>query len=196
MPVNKYKKRNQKVMKRRTTRVNVFKSKFVLISFVCLFAVGGIYLLLKSRAATGLTWAPPSGWQNYTRFPATGSVTGGKYTLPSDSTDYQIVLPATQTTTGIQIVGGRNIVFVHDDGSGGTKLGGVISVGSQWNTGYDNAAVVIDDGANSPVGRIVHIEGVKLTGSWLGDGFQIRAPKAIVQIENVWIDVQHGDYKC
>jgi hypothetical protein len=85
---------------------------------------------------------------------------------------------------------------VHDDGSGGTKLGGVISVGSQWNTGYDNAAVVIDDGANSPVGRIVHIEGVKLTGSWLGDGFQIRAPKAIVQIENVWIDVQHGDDKC
>ncbi len=124
-----------------------------------------------------LTWAPPSGWENYT---VLNVGAGGDFTLPN-SVDYKIV--GASTTTRINLTGGRNIVI----------FGSNVNVDAPYGdpTSTDNTGIKIG-GSSTVIGRIIHIEGVEIGGASLGDGIQAADGNAILQVENVHVVKTHG----
>jgi hypothetical protein len=88
----------------------------------------------------------------------------------NDSRDYILQMPAQKKTGPLVISGGRNIEII----------------GGYMSTNVKGPNIVIWDDANVMSGRIVHIEGLLIDGSSgvQSDGIVIKAPKAIVQIEN------------
>lgn len=141
-------------------------------------------------ASSALTWAPPSGWENYPI--VTVPATGGTVTLPSNAQDYRLV--ASQTITRSVIVrGGRNVVWV----------GGHIRI--DRNDAQNGALVaptarrglLIDDGTASGVvtGRVVFIEGIRIDGDDLSEGIDTKAPKADVILQNIGIgEIRHRGF--
>jgi hypothetical protein len=124
-----------------------------------------------------LTWAPPSGWENYTNLTSiVGS--GGQFNL-NNSIDYKLV---GYNGGGLRLNGGRNVVI----------MGSVFTVNTGWLPGGDNCGLCIGDNGTTTSGRIVHVEGSKFTGSQLGDGMQIFDGNAIVQVENDYDVLTHG----
>jgi hypothetical protein len=118
-----------------------------------------------------LTWAPP---KLDTR--KTIALNDRDDNLDLDShQDYILEMPKRKKVGHVRIDGGRNIVLI----------GG-------WSTipaGLDHQDVnfLIRDKPDTVVGRIVHIEGVKVDGSGGGssDAFHINAPRTIIQLENI-----------
>jgi hypothetical protein len=127
-------------------------------------------------ATPALTWAPPAGWQAYTTLDV-GS--GGEFDL-DNSTDYKIV--GASTTTRVRLNGGRNIVI----------MGSTVHVDSSYSSSEDNVGISISNNGTTSPGRIVHIEGVRIGGAALGDAIKLRDPNAVVQLENVYVDLAHG----
>ncbi len=128
-----------------------------------------------ASAAQPLTWAPPSGWQNYEEVVISSS--GGTINLDPDR-NYRISAP--QVIRGpVDLRGGRNIVWI----------GGHVSINDMpaYSVGTDRRGLVIRDHLNEPShqGRIVHIEGLLFDGNDLSEGIDLAAPSAIIQIQNV-----------
>jgi hypothetical protein len=118
-----------------------------------------------------LTWAPPK-----LDAPKTIALNDHDDNLDLDShQDYILEMPRRKKVGHVRITGGRNVVLI----------GG-------WSTipaGLDHQDVnfLIRDTPDTVVGRIVHIEGVRVDGSGGGssDAFQINAPRTIVQLQNI-----------
>jgi hypothetical protein len=138
---------------------------------------GGVAAPRSTTTASELTWAPPK-----LTNPVTVTVTPGHSSLKLDpGRDYTVALPRTpvELSGGVTITGGHNVVIV----------GGVIKVPSQgeapdakWRRGMY---------LKGQTGTI-HVEGVRMTGD-LSDGFNVdQREDAIVQIENVQVDLVHG----
>ncbi|MEK7571852.1 MAG: hypothetical protein AAB553_06270 [Patescibacteria group bacterium] len=131
-----------------------------------------------STSGEKLSWAPPVGYENYTK--VTVPTTGGTLNL-TNGTDYQILAP-NAITGPVTLVGGRNIVWI-----GGT-FGGRTNVPSG---SYDspNRGIRISDGSDV---RIVFLEGLWFKpGTYLSDAIQFairtnNGTTAIVQ--NVRVD--------
>ena len=123
-----------------------------------------------------LTWAPPANWQNYVTLNV-GS--GGQFNL-DNSTDYKIV--GASTSTRVRLNGGHNIVI----------MGSTIDVDSSYSSSEDNVGISISENGTTSPGRVVHIEGVRIGGAALGDAIKLKDPNAVVQLENVYVDLCHG----
>jgi hypothetical protein len=136
---------------------------------------------------SGLAWPPPR-----LTAPETVVVNATHHELVLDpARDYRVVLPTSSATVlvgGVTIVGGHNVVIV----------GGVISVPS--------SAQYPDKGPSSNTDTslarrgmylkgqtgTVHVEGVHLVGD-LSDAFNLdERDDAVVQLENVRVDLVHG----
>ena len=118
-----------------------------------------------------LSWAPPA-----LDDPITVHVpdTGGVMTLDPDR-DYRLVMPDGPVVNPLAINGGRNVVII----------GGEIAIAWQGDDARTEArrrAFFIRNATG-----VVHVEGVLMHGEDIGEGIQISAPKAIVQIQNVRI---------
>jgi hypothetical protein len=130
-----------------------------------------------------LTWAPP-GYPSYAGYVTVNVPTSGGAVHLSDSTDYRLALPPGGTTSGVEIDGGRNVVVI----------GGTVSVNSNFNPGGDDYAFKVTSDSGTVDGRIVHIEGVRARGPYLGDFLQSQEPTSfstghtIIQVENVYCD--------
>jgi hypothetical protein len=126
-----------------------------------------------------LTWAPPA-----LTSPQTVKVVPGRFSLKLDPLkDYRVVLPSTPVTLGgaVTITGGRNVVI----------MGGIISVPSRSTLPADNSRRGLY--LKGQTGTI-HIEGVHLTGD-LSDGVNLdERLGAVVQLENIKIDMVHGSH--
>ena len=124
---------------------------------------------------TGLTWAPPSGYQGFQQVRILPS--GGTLRL-DDQTDYLLQAPD-RITAPVTIRGGRNVVWI----------GGHVDIDACCAGGAtDRRAVMIMDGDNPVRDRIVHLEGLLLEGDHLAEGIDTNADLAIIQIENVRVD--------
>jgi len=134
------------------------------------------------NATTGspkLTWAPPT-----LTNPITLAVTPGHASLTLEpGLDYTVTLPRTPVDLpgGVSISGGHNVVII----------GGVIQVPAKGE-------------APAPKQRrglylkgqtgTVHVEGVRMTGD-LSEGFNLdQREGAVIQIENVQVDLVHGSH--
>ncbi|MFO0882496.1 MAG: hypothetical protein U0491_03540 [Candidatus Saccharimonadales bacterium] len=155
----------------------------ILIAVVVISVIGfvGYKILSQSKAATPLSWAPPSGYANYPVFnvPVT---TSNNTNLDGNGGDMYIKLPS-QATGPITIKNCRNAVVI----------GGQINIPA--NTGSaspDVRGIYVNNCSGT-----VHIEGVYIDGgpsSAEGDGIAINSPNAIVQVENVRINKLNGGY--
>jgi hypothetical protein len=136
---------------------------------------GGPDAAAATTTPTGLTWAPPAGYEGFTsrQIPSSGGTV-----LLDDQTDYLLRAPTT-ITGPVTIRGGRHVVWI-----GGHVDIDACCVGEATN----RRAVMIVDGANPMRGRIVHLEGLHLEGDYLAEGIDINADLAIVQIQNVRVD--------
>jgi hypothetical protein len=119
-----------------------------------------------------LTWPPPTGWASYTPLDVTA---GGDFSL-SPTVDYKIV---NQTVNGhVRLNGGRNIV----------AMGLGINQNAPWGDplASDYTGLIVSDNGATLANRMVHLEGLKVFGSFLGDGLKIDCPSAIVQLQNYY----------
>jgi hypothetical protein len=132
-----------------------------------------------TTSAPKLTWAPP-----VLDNPSTEVVAADHHSLKLDPTrDYTVVLPKTDVILkgGVSITGGHNVVII----------GGVIHVPNKSDVPSDDARRGMY--VKGQTGTL-HIEGVRMTGD-LSDGFNFdERDGAIVQIENVQIDLVHGSH--
>jgi hypothetical protein len=135
----------------------------------------------------GLAWPPPR-----LTDPQTVVVDAGHHSLDLDpDTDYRVVLPPSAATVlvgGVTIVGGHNVVVI----------GGVVNVPSM--SKYPDKGPSSDqDKSGARRGMYlkgqtgtVHIEGVHFTGD-LSDAFNLDEREgAVVQLENIRVDLVHG----
>lgn len=126
-----------------------------------------------------LTWAPPE-----LTDPITETVTPDHHSLELDTDrDYVVQLPRNPVPLkgGVTITGGHNVVVI----------GGEIHVPRS-----ESAPDAVDRRAMYLKGQTgtVHVEGVHLTGD-LSDGFNLdERDGAVVQIQNVQIDLVHGSH--
>jgi hypothetical protein len=133
-----------------------------------------------STSSPKLTWAPP-----ILSSPTTEMVTATRTSLHLDAVrDYTVVLPKDDVVlkSGISITGGHNVVII----------GGIIHVPNKGDVPADDSRRGLY--LKGQTGTI-HIEGVRMTGD-LSDGFNFDEREgAIVQIENVQIDLVHGSHE-
>jgi hypothetical protein len=125
-----------------------------------------------------LTWAPPSGWEDYTEVVL--PPTGGVVDLASD-VDYRISAPQTRTAA-LHLRGGRNVVWI----------GGHVRIENQphFSRATDRRAIVVSDATDgsSVPGRVIHLEGLLLDGDDLSEGINTNVPSAIVQLQNIRVE--------
>lgn len=151
----------------------------VAVLFIGVIAFVGARVLSSSKAASNLTWAPPSGYQNYAVKNVTAQV--GTQTINAGGNDVLVKLPKTPTGP-INLTNCHNVVI----------MGGQINLPPNSGPGADMRGIYV----NGCTGT-VHIEGVLINGDIAtaeGDGIAIKAPQAIVQIENVRINKLYGGY--
>jgi hypothetical protein len=147
---------------------------------------------LVTITGAGLTWAPPP-----LTNPATITVNsdvirarganGHKWFL-DNTKDYEIKIGRVDTSYGVVISGGRNVVI----------KGGYITI--PWAGNYPNNGAAYNDMAKRRALLVanqtgtVHIEGLLIDNALgdLSEGIQIQAPNADVQIENVRITDVHA----
>lgn len=151
-----------------------------ILVFVLLFALIGSYFVFFSKAsAPTLTWAPPSGYQN---FPVKSvAVATGSQTINGGGGDMLIKLPSSPTGP-INITNCRNAVLI----------GGQINIPPNSGPGTDQRGIYITGCTGT-----VHIEGVYINGDIAtaeGDGVAINAPNAIVQLQNMRIYKLYGGF--
>lgn len=155
-------------------------TKFLIIAFVVLFAAIGSYFVFLSKAgAPTLTWAPPTGYENY---PVKNvGVSTATQTISGGGGDMLVKLPNSPTGP-INLTNCRNVVII----------GGQINIPPNSGPGTDMRGIYV----NGCTG-IVHIEGVYINGDIAtaeGDGIAIKAPQAIVQVQNVRIYKLYGGF--
>lgn len=139
----------------------------------------GSLLLDSTKAAYTLTWEPPSGYQNYpvknaANTSSTQSISGG-------GGDMWVKLPSTPVGP-ITFTSCRNVVLI----------GGQINLPKNSGPGTDMRGIYINGCSGT-----VHIEGVLINGDIAtaeGDGIAIKAPDAIVQVQNVRMNKLYGGY--
>jgi hypothetical protein len=155
----------------------------VLVLSVLLFALVGSYFLFSSQAAAPtLTWAPPTGYQNYPVYNVSVSSSNNQ-TLDGKGGDMLIKMPSTATGP-ISIKNCKNAVLI----------GGHIDIPK--NTGPavpDVRGVYINNCTGT-----VHIEGLYINGDIAtaeADGVAISSPDAIVQLQNIRINKLYGGYE-
>lgn len=151
----------------------------IAILFIGLFAFVGIRVFNFTKAATPLTWAPPSGYQNYAVKNA--AVQTNTQTIDAGGGDIWLKLPKVPTGP-INLTNCHNVVVI----------GGQINLPPNSGPGTDMRGFYI----NGCTGT-VHIEGVLINGDIAtaeGDGIAIKAPQAIVQLENLRIYKLYGGY--
>lgn len=122
----------------------------------------------RAAAVDPLTWAPPP-----LTDPITVEVPIDPYTIRLEpDQDYIVQMPAEPVLGAVSIDGGRNVVMI----------GGEISIPWQGDEPYiaQRTGLKIANATGT-----VHIEGLLLHGDDIGEGIQIDAPQAIVQIQNV-----------
>jgi len=128
-----------------------------------------------------LSWVPPT-----LTNPTTVVVSASKRNLKLDDTkDYVVEMPATalKGLHGLQIHGGHNVVLV----------GGQVELPVEAITSSTHAGRGLY--IHGQTGT-VHVEGLHLTGPGLEDGINIDAPKAVVQLQNIRVDLAHGSYSA
>ncbi|MFO0882264.1 MAG: hypothetical protein U0491_02335 [Candidatus Saccharimonadales bacterium] len=150
-----------------------------LLVFASIFGIVGSYIVFFSKAATPLTWSPPSGYTSYPVYNV-GVTTANNTNIDGKGGDMFIKLP-TKSTGPISIKNCRNVVII----------GGQITIPP--NTGATNPDIrgIYINGCTGTV----HIEGVYIDGSTPtaeADGIAISAPNAIVQVQNVRINKLYG----
>lgn len=142
--------------------------------------LGSPIAITPRRAVTStpkLAWAPPP-----LTDPLTETVAPGHRSLKLDpNRDYTVVLPRTPVDLGggVTITGGRNVVII----------GGIIQIrsGGKALSEHDRRGLYLKGQTGT-----IHVEGVHMTGD-LSDGFNLAEDAgAVVQIENVTIDLVHG----
>lgn len=130
-------------------------------------------------STSDLTWAPPTGWQNYTVKNVTSATS--LTTIDGGGGNVLIKLPTTSAVGPITIQNCANAVLI----------GGQINLlGSAKVNNADQRAIYIKNCTG-----IVHIEGVYINGDRAGaegDGIAIDADFAIVQVQNVRIHKLYG----
>jgi len=124
---------------------------------------------IDPSAGGSLTWAPPSGWQNFRTVDV--STAGGTINLGSND-DVRLVLPDAPVRRTIKVQGGRHVVV----------MGGEIEIADDG--GYDNANMGLrffDQTGTS------HVEGGWMHGAHLTEGIQFGAPDADAVLQNLRI---------
>jgi hypothetical protein len=146
-------------------------AKFLLMSgFIVALGVAVVSSADSVQAASQLSWAPPTLTDPITLYPTSSN----KSFKLDNSKDYKIVLPNTPFNTGadreyMSVNGGHNVVMIGGELTANQNMNGVVRFTGQTGT--------------------IHIEGIRVTGSQLGEGFQFQnMPNAIVQFENVYFD--------
>ncbi|MCZ2858453.1 hypothetical protein [Blastococcus sp. VKM Ac-2987] len=134
-----------------------------------------------TNASGPLSWAPPSGWENYPvhRITSTTSVT----TVGARGGDVRIELDPSRPVAPITIANCRNAVI----------MGGQINVLPTARIGTDDQRAIYVHKCTGTV----HIEGVLINGNVNGsqaDGIAVNAPEATVQIQNVRMEALRGTY--
>ncbi len=123
-----------------------------------------------------LTWHPPSGWEGYKTYALPAN--GGDVRLDND-TDYLLANPTTNggvISGTLTLIGGRNVVWI-----GGEIRIDTFHEAAEW----IQSGLRLYDSNGSEAGRIIHVEGLLITGRYLADGIQLNAPRSVVQIQNV-----------
>lgn len=148
---------------------------------IIIFAFVGSYFIFFSKAATvTLTWAPPTGYQNY---PVKNvSVSNSTQTISGGGGDMWVKLPGSPTGP-INLTNCRNVVII----------GGQINIPAGTGPASPDIRGIYINGCTGTV----HIEGVYINGDIAtaeGDGIAIQAPNAIVQVQNVRIYKLYGAY--
>jgi hypothetical protein len=106
--------------------------------------------------------------------------TNGPFNISMNtSRDYIIEMPGSPVRRAMSLQGGRNVVMI----------GGEIFIPHQGSNPTINArrALYIANATGT-----VHVEGVLMRGDDISEGVQVRAPKAIVQLQNVGIFNVHA----
>jgi hypothetical protein len=135
--------------------------------------------IVRTGGTGALSWAPPAGWTGYpvTKVSSAGSLN----TVDGRGGDVTIKLDPTHAVGPVVIKNCRNAVLI----------GGRIDVLPTAKVdGQDQRAVYVKDCTG-----VVHIEGLQINGAVAGsesDGFAVKAPKAIVQIQNVRVEGMRG----
>lgn len=134
-----------------------------------------------TNASGPLSWAPPSGWENYPvhRITSTTSVT----TVGARGGDVRIELDPSRPVAPVIIANCRNAVI----------MGGQINVLPTARIGTDDQRAIYVHKCTGTV----HIEGVLINGNVNGsqaDGIAVNAPEATVQIQNVRMEALRGTY--
>jgi len=146
----------------------------------------------SSRAVTTpLTWQPPAGWQNYTTFtiPASGwtveevnhPINPVRKIVLDNNTDYRILAP-NKIVGRVNIQGGRNIVWI--GGHIEINAGGGSPARHPLGDAPNRWGVRINDGAPN---RIVFIEGLRIDGDDLAEGFGLACPNSHIYLQNIAI---------
>ena len=139
-----------------------------------------------------LTWAPPS-LTTPTQITIDSDIirargTGGHRWYLDNTKDYEITLGTVNTSYGVVIAGGRNVVI----------RSGYITI--PWAGSYASNAAAYSDMAKRRALLVanqtgtVHIEGLLIDNALgdLSEGIQIQSPNADVQIQNVRIENVHA----
>lgn len=126
-----------------------------------------------------LTWAPPAGYLSYADITLNP---GSKKVVLDNNTDYVILNPDEPYQYALDIIGGRNIVWIGPESAGRTSLSGF--------SDSNNRGIRFKDGFNGP--RIIHLEGYRIhPGTYTSDGIQfaIRTTSGLeVRLQNIRID--------
>lgn len=126
-----------------------------------------------------LTWAPPSGWQNY---PVKNVTSSGQTIINGGGGDVRVVLPKTGSAGAIKLTNCRNVVIM-----GGALKARAVSKDSD---GQDQRLIYVQGCTG-----IVHIEGVYFEGNVAGsetDAIAASAPSATIQMQNIYINRIRG----
>jgi hypothetical protein len=154
----------------------------VLVLSVLLFALVGAYFLFSSKAAAPtLTWAPPSGYQNFPVYNVAVS-SANNQNLDGKGGDMLIKMPSSPTGP-ITIKNCKNAVLI----------GGQIDIPKNTGSASPDVRGVYITGCTGTV----HVEGLYINGDIAtaeADGVAINAPDAIVQLQNLRIHKLYGGY--
>lgn len=139
--------------------------------------LGGPDGAAQSGPGEQLTWAPPE-----LDDPTTVEVKPEDAVLKLDADqDYVIEMPdePLDVVGGLVVVGGRNVVLI----------GGEIRISQPGDRYQDIRGLYLKDQTGT-----VHVEGLHITGSDLGEGINLdQREGATVQLQNIRVDTVHGE---
>ncbi len=157
-----------------------FRVAYVVLAGSVLSFMGASALAAEPAARSKLAWAPPQ-----LKNPVIINISNTNRSPKLDKTkDYIIKMPDTPLTApgGLVISGGHHVVLI----------GGEIRFDHMPEDPKKSleARGIYINGATGTV----HIEGLWITGEGLKEGFNIdlRAPEAILQLQNIRVDTVHG----